>query len=242
MEKPGPRYQKDSLFILPSLRTFDGRGTNIQLLAEVPDPITALTYGAWIGISSADAEKKGLTTGDLLKIKGAPNLPPRRAIIVRGLAEGVFFCTAGVDGAVEALTAADVGDRVQKGGGAPDFPICLEKITLEKAGGKIDLPVLSGGKLTGKRSILPGLEAGHHHAPADHGEGHGDDHGHGGGNDKKQAKHKRTSLLPDHEHKDYRWGMVIDLQKCIGCEGCVDVCKEVNFSPCQGEIFYLYFR
>lgn len=28
-----------------------------------------------------------------------------------------------------------------------------------------------------------------------------------------------------------RWGMVIDLQKCIGCEGCVDVCKEVNFSP-----------
>lgn len=28
-----------------------------------------------------------------------------------------------------------------------------------------------------------------------------------------------------------RWGMVIDLQKCIGCLGCVDVCKEVNFSP-----------
>lgn len=28
-----------------------------------------------------------------------------------------------------------------------------------------------------------------------------------------------------------RWGMVIDLQKCIGCEGCIDVCKEVNFSP-----------
>ncbi len=28
-----------------------------------------------------------------------------------------------------------------------------------------------------------------------------------------------------------RWGLVIDLQKCIGCEGCIDVCKEVNFSP-----------
>ncbi len=28
-----------------------------------------------------------------------------------------------------------------------------------------------------------------------------------------------------------RWGMVIDLQKCIGCGGCTDICKEANRTP-----------
>ncbi len=230
LEKPAPKYQKDSLFILPSLRTFDGRGADIQLLAEVPDPITALTYGAWIGISPADAEKKGLTTGDLLKIKGVEHLPPRRAIIIRGLAEGIFTTT--MEGAGELL--------FQKNGGYLEFPICLEKIVLEKVGGSVQLPILSGGKVTRNRSILPGLEAGHHHAPAHHDEGHGD--GHGDGHDKKQAKHKRTSLLPDHEHKDYRWGMVIDLDRCMGCSACVAACYVENNIPMVGEQEHLKGR
>jgi phenylacetyl-CoA:acceptor oxidoreductase subunit 1 len=29
-----------------------------------------------------------------------------------------------------------------------------------------------------------------------------------------------------------RWGMVIDLRKCIGCEMCSSVCSELNRNPC----------
>lgn len=28
-----------------------------------------------------------------------------------------------------------------------------------------------------------------------------------------------------------RWGMVIDLQKCIGCDGCTAICKDANHTP-----------
>ena len=28
-----------------------------------------------------------------------------------------------------------------------------------------------------------------------------------------------------------RWGMVIDLQKCIGCYSCVIACKQEHFLP-----------
>ncbi|MCP4415630.1 MAG: dimethyl sulfoxide reductase anchor subunit [Chloroflexi bacterium] len=32
-----------------------------------------------------------------------------------------------------------------------------------------------------------------------------------------------------------RWGMVIDLQSCIGCNGCAEICRDVNRVPGGGE-------
>jgi molybdopterin-containing oxidoreductase family iron-sulfur binding subunit len=213
LAKPGAPYKKDCLFIVPSLRTYDGRSSDIALLEEIPDPLTAISYGRWITISQADALKKNLKTGDIVeidtivgKIKGPVHMIP-------GLAEGIMTI------AIDALVGTDM--QVDRGSG--EFMFCLEEVKLAKTGETSRLAVLAGAQKTGKRSILPHLE---HDEPG---------HGH-------QHEYKRYSLFPEHRHKDYRWGMVIDLGLCTGCSACAAACYLENNIPIVGKAEHLKGR
>jgi Fe-S-cluster-containing dehydrogenase component len=38
----------------------------------------------------------------------------------------------------------------------------------------------------------------------------------------------QRDFYPPHDHKDYRWGMVVDLDRCIGCGACAAACYAEN--------------
>ena len=42
-------------------------------------------------------------------------------------------------------------------------------------------------------------------------------------------------MYPPHEHKDYRWGMAINLSSCTGCGACVAACYAENNIPIVGK-------
>ncbi len=70
----------------------------------------------------------------------------------------------------------------------------------------------------------------------EHGEGHGDDHGddagHGGG------EHHLLPFDPAFDAKPgqpYRWGMVIDNDRCNGCSACITACYTENNVAIVGE-------
>src|SRR5206468_12630961 len=57
------------LLAVPSPMLGDGRGANLAVLQETPDPITKIAGQSWAEISSAAAAKLGVRPGDLLAIE-----------------------------------------------------------------------------------------------------------------------------------------------------------------------------
>ncbi len=86
-----PELKKSPTLILtPSIRTFDGRSGDLQLLHEIPDPVTTISYGEWISISAEKAEELQIYDENHLKLSVGNfsfELPVK---IQTGLASEVF--------------------------------------------------------------------------------------------------------------------------------------------------------
>jgi molybdopterin-containing oxidoreductase family iron-sulfur binding subunit len=115
----------------------------------------------------------------------------------------------------DALPSPPVGTEKRTGGPVDYVP----GIALAKTGRKADLPILSGSFSQHGRGIVPDpahLEETRHH--------------------------KKWTLYPEHEHKDYRWGMAVDLELCNGCSACVAACYVENNVPVAGKADHLKGR
>ena len=56
-------------FAYPTIPFFDGRSADRPWLQELPDPMTQITWGAWVEIHPETALKRGIKRGDLLLLQ-----------------------------------------------------------------------------------------------------------------------------------------------------------------------------
>src|SRR5262249_16305859 len=59
------------LLAVPSPMLGDGRGANLGLLQETPDPITKIAWQSWAEISTKSADSLGVRPGDVLAVETA---------------------------------------------------------------------------------------------------------------------------------------------------------------------------
>jgi Fe-S-cluster-containing dehydrogenase component/anaerobic selenocysteine-containing dehydrogenase len=229
------------LVAYPSLRWYDGRDANKNWLQEIPDPLTNITWDGWVEIHPDKAKQLGVREGDVVEVTfgGAtgsapvhvyPGVHPEVVAVPMGMGRRADAAFAG-DRVFNPIARLKSGEAEAAGAGFNPIaltggPRAVTGVTVKPTGERIRLAHTDGAKTQHGRNIVR----------VAYEEGHEPHHGeeHGGGHELPLripiAKHYDPDLdmYPPHEHLDYRWGMIIDMDKCIGCSACVAACYAEN--------------
>ena len=212
----------------PTIQFFDGRGANRLWLQELPDPMTQTTWGGWVEIHPETAEKHQIEKGDMLRLTspyGAIEVP---ALPIPTVPQGTFAVPIG-QGHTSFGQFAD---------GHPANPMHLFPPKIDPFAGSIS-----------HIQFRVGIEKLGKNLPIAHTDGSFYQHGRGfaqaiafneyvevvTSNRRPEIDpplpegfDPKRDFYPPHEHKDYRWCMVVDLDRCIGCGACVVACYAEN--------------
>ncbi|MGB8040081.1 MAG: 4Fe-4S dicluster domain-containing protein, partial [Pseudolabrys sp.] len=191
---------------------WDGRFANIAWLQELPKPLTKITWDNAVGISPATANEYKLSNGDIVEVtidgrsvRGptwiVPGQTPRTVALYLG-----YGRRAGGD---IALGAGYDAFSVR-----PDEVTWLAAGTLARVGDQHRVATTQAHHRMDGFDFVREVTAKNPHTPA--------------------AKDQAT-FYPDWNEQqangavaEHAWGMVIDLDLCIGCNACISACNVEN--------------
>ncbi len=227
--------------VQPSDSVYDGRLANNGWLQELPQPITKLTWDNAAVMSIRTAKKLDLKQGELVQLTQGEASVRLPVFVVPGHAEGSITINLGYGRS----RAGSVGGLIRSKNDT--FTVGTNLTSLRR---------------WNQHSILTGVEARatsipyklattqDHFAIADEGgmqeiakrspqlvrEGTLKEFTEGNTFAKMHLHHEAESLWkePDVDVK-HKWGMSIDLNKCIGCNACVVACQAENNVPIVGK-------
>ncbi|HTL47716.1 MAG TPA: TAT-variant-translocated molybdopterin oxidoreductase [Verrucomicrobiae bacterium] len=201
----------------PDPSIWDGRFANNGWLQELPKPMSTLTWDNAVMVSPRTAEEIGLETGGVLQFTRGSNVVLAPVWVSPGQSDGTLTLTLGY--------GRTHGGKIAEKIGFNAYTVRFSEAS--KEGFRI-------GK-TGKTVALAATQL--HHSME-------------GRNLVRAATQKEfakdrefaqdhetgnTSMYPKYEYKDYAWGMVINLNACIGCNACMVACQSENNIPVVGK-------
>jgi molybdopterin-containing oxidoreductase family iron-sulfur binding subunit len=217
---------------------WDGRFANLSWLQECPDPMTKLTWGNAAILSPATAEALGCQDGTLLTVQAGDRQVEIPAYVMPGQADGSIAVSLGYGREAAGVVGGSRDEQVD--------PVGVNVYPLRTS---------SSMHLVAKVSVTPGIATyplastqDHHaidtvgyqrreqqvgqlvrEAPLEHYREHPDFAQHMGHHPPLE------SLWQELSYDGHRWGMSIDLNKCIGCHACVVACQAENNVPVVGK-------
>jgi len=226
---------------LPSIRFFDGRGANKPWLCEIPDPLRRIAWQTPVAMHPDTAKSKRLKQEDIIDIQ-TPNGRLEAPVVLSELVvPGVLLMDMGQGRQEEDPNAPIVGVnplQLLAGTAQPDsggMHFADTSIRIQKTGHRMKLASTSGSRIQHGRTLAldvkltdlkhdhtghkTGLTMGHFPLTLPLPKGYD----------------PKRDVYPPHEHHDYRWGMVVDLDKCIGCNACAAACYAENNIGVVGE-------
>lgn len=221
-----------SLFIKESYAVRDGRFANNGWLQELPHPVSKIVWDNYAAVSPKTAADLGLNSNDLVNVSAGNNSLTIPVFIQPGASDNSLTIETGYGRKNGGTVGTGVGFNANlllaSSGGLS--PWLYSDIKIEKVSGSYklvtsqtvyafnegltkDLPV--------KRGIIK--EATVQEYLNDHQFFH------------KEEKHELESVNPFYDYKGVKWGMSIDMNRCLGCGDCVIACNVENNVPVVGK-------
>lgn len=237
---PTMRLDQLAVLIVPSSTVYDGSHANNPWLLECPDPVTKHTWENLAVMSKRTAEKLGVSDEDVVAINVGNKAIELPVLTQYGMREGVIVTTLGY-GRTAGKVAAGFGQNAYQ---------LLSSATI----GYYNATVTR----TGKRSPIARTQKYFHAQFTKQWEPNA-------GEDKarpivheltldefKAGKELKSiefptsgekdgkfeiplNIVEGYQYKGHKWGMVIDLSACTGCNACVIACESENNIPPVGK-------
>jgi molybdopterin-containing oxidoreductase family iron-sulfur binding subunit len=204
----------------------DGRFANNAWLQEMPRPITRLVWDNAALLSPATAAERGIADGDVVEISAYGRAMRVAAWSVPGHADGALTVHLGYGQRFAGTLGTAVGANayvlrtLESQWHVPDarlertgerYPLATVQKHPEQEGRNLArVATFDRFKAEGKHAFERG-----HASPFD--------------------VLKPPSLYPEYAYEGNAWGMVIDLNACIGCNACMLACQAENNIPVVGK-------
>jgi molybdopterin-containing oxidoreductase family iron-sulfur binding subunit len=216
------------LVIYPTVQFYDGRMANHLWLQEIPDPMTQATWGGWLEIHPKTAEKLSVRKGDLLQVKTQAGTIKIPALPIYTVPEGVIAIPVGQGHSNFGRFATGLPANPFELLGPDIDPVCgsIRRGDLypdiKSTNETFDIANTDGSYFQHDRGMAVSMALEERNRMAAAGE-------------KPKIYYplpdgylKSKDFYPPHQHKEYRWAMVVDLDRCIGCSACVAGCYSEN--------------
>ncbi len=237
-----PSASQPLLVVYPSIALHDGRGANKPWLQELPDPVSKMTWHAWVEVHPDTAAQWQLATGDVVLLKSPSGAVRAPVWITPGVRPDVVAVPTGQGHTAYGRYAKDrsfnafelLGDAATAYGGRA-FTV---SVALARTGDHRRLATVEGDAREQGRGVievLP-LAAARELKPGGHpfAEREAPAYAERALEEWAEAQHKQASL-GNYAGEHPRWAMAIDLAKCTGCSACVTACYAENNLASVGE-------
>ncbi len=206
----------------PDPTIWDGRYANNGWLQELPKPLTTLTWENAALVSPKLAEQKGLKDGQVVILAFRSSQVEAPVLITPGQATDTVTVHLGYG---RAKRAGRVGGEIGFNANElrrSDVAWAGTGLTVDPTQTFVRLPITQHHHDMKGRDLVRTQTVGEYKHP----------------HEGRHHEHPSGSLIPDwpgHKSEDYEWGMVIDLNRCIGCGACVVACQAENNIPVVGK-------
>jgi molybdopterin-containing oxidoreductase family iron-sulfur binding subunit len=199
------RAESVDVVFRPDPCVWDGRFANIAWLQELPKPLTKITWDCPVAVSPRLADRIRLANGDLVEasIHGRSLVGP--AWIMPGQASNTVTLFLGYGRTAAGQIARNLGYSAYSVRPADNAFSASGEI--RRVSGARELATTQLHHRMESFDFVREVSADHPTLP---------------------APEEQPSLYPEWESPEYAWGMVIDLDRCIGCNACVTACNVEN--------------
>lgn len=223
---------------VPSIRFFDGRGANRPWLCETPDPLTKIAWQTPVRVHPETLKEQNLSRGDVIGIRSKWGRLEAPIYATENVRPGLLVMDLGQGHTDFGRYAKDMGlnpvpllsPEVEHVSGAPQLTVVLSNI--HPTGQSMALAHTDGSRFQHKRKIALTVDV----TALTGEEPHGSIHRSAGLSMNEfplvlplaDSHDEKRDIYPAHHHDTYRWAMVVDLDRCIGCGACSVACYAEN--------------